>query len=81
MQGAVQLDLFDDLLAAPEPSKRTGPPTIKKPLPLLNGMFYDPRTDRLVSYVQGRKHWEGPLTGDGYLVEYQKRVKTERAFR
>lgn len=46
---------------------------------ILNGMYYDESGDRLVSFVLGRLHWTGPITGEGYPVDWQKRIRKERA--
>ncbi|RKN75088.1 hypothetical protein D7M11_26240 [Paenibacillus ginsengarvi] len=54
----------------------------RKPAPLpppLNGMYYEQATDRFVSFVHGRRHYEVPARSCGFLKEWQEKTKRERA--
>jgi hypothetical protein len=62
---AVQLDLFDDA----EPAMA----------PPLNGMYHEAATDKFVSFVQGRRHYEIAAKGCGFLREWQERIRKERS--
>ncbi|MDT3426104.1 hypothetical protein J2Z22_001624 [Paenibacillus forsythiae] len=67
MNDVVQLDLFgEEDLSAPAP-------------PVLNGMYYERATDKFVSYVLGRRHFEaspGDCLGD---KAWKEKTKRERA--
>jgi hypothetical protein len=65
----VQLDLFSSLT---EPK---GPP----PAPVLNGMYYEKATDKFVSFMLGKRHYEEPALGCKHPKEWQNRIKRERA--
>lgn len=58
----VQLDLFAD------------PP----PEPILNGFYYERYTNKFVSFVNGRRHYEISAYRTGLPVEWQNRLKKER---
>lgn len=64
---AVQLDLFD--VTEPE----------HKPAPQLNGMYYEQSTDKFVSFVQGRRHYEESAKRCGHPKEWQEWIRRERA--
>lgn len=68
MMDPIQLDLFGDGAAAAAPES-----------PLLNGMYYERSTDKFVSFVLGRRHFEEPAKRCGHPKEWQERVKKERA--
>lgn len=44
----------------------------------LNGMYYERSSDKFVSFVLGKRHWEEPAKGCKYLKEWQERIKRER---
>lgn len=60
-----QLDLFNDV----EPEEA----------PVLNGMYYERATDKFVSFVMGRRHYEESAKGCPHLKEWQERIKRERS--
>lgn len=63
MSNPVQLDLF----------------ATDEPAPVLNGMYYEKKTNKFVSYVKGRRHFEvtpGQCLGN---KAWQERIKKERA--
>lgn len=60
MSGDVQLDLFD----------------IKEPELILNGMYYEKKTNKFVSYVKGRRHFE--ITPSRCLGDKAWKEKTMR---
>ncbi|AKG36127.1 hypothetical protein [Paenibacillus durus] len=68
MTDVVQLDLFGgEELCAPAPP------------PFLNGMYYERLTDKFVSFVLGRRHFEvspGDCLGD---KAWKEKMKRERA--
>lgn len=47
--------------------------------PALNGMYYERSTDKFVSFVRGRRHYEVPSKGCGLDREWQEKTKRERA--
>ncbi len=59
-----QLDLFDDYVADAQPA--------------LNGMYYESATELFVSFVLGRRHWEGHAAHD-WPKAWQDKMKQERA--
>ncbi|BFH66217.1 hypothetical protein J27TS7_10630 [Paenibacillus dendritiformis] len=61
----VQMDLFDFEALAPQPP--------------LNGMYYERSTDRFVSFVLGRRHYEIPAKRCPFDKAWQKKTKQERA--
>ncbi|PJN56146.1 hypothetical protein PAEVO_28690 [Paenibacillus sp. GM2FR] len=66
MNEPIQLDLFGDYEDQPKQ-------------PILNGMYYEQSSDKFVSYVLGRRHFEvtpGQCLGD---KEWKERIKRERA--
>ncbi|MEK3762640.1 hypothetical protein MKZ07_30115 [Paenibacillus sp. FSL P4-0338] len=52
MSKVYQLDLF--ALIDPKPKSPV------KPVPILNGLYYERETDLFVTFVQGRRHYEVP---------------------
>lgn len=58
----IQLDLFD----------------LEPTAPALNGMYYESKTDRFVSYVQGRRHYEEPAKRCQAPKDWQERIRRER---
>lgn len=63
---SVQMDMFADEEA------NTAPPA-------LNGMYYEKATDKFVSFVLGKRHYEERAKGCGYSKEWQDKTKRERA--
>lgn len=71
----LQLELFKDATdVAPAPTRLI---TLKPPV--LNGMFYERSTDKFVSFVLGKRHFEVRAKGCGYMKEWQERTKRERS--
>lgn len=66
MGDVAQLDLFDDV----EPVAAA---------PVLNGFYYERSTDRFVSFVLGKRHYEEPAKGCPHLKEWQERMRRERS--
>ncbi|WP_374019042.1 hypothetical protein ABU162_04645 [Paenibacillus thiaminolyticus] len=62
----VQMDLFSDFESL-------------APQPPLNGMYYERRTDRFVSFVLGRRHYEIPAKRCTFDKAWQEKTKQERA--
>lgn len=63
MNSPAQLELFD----------------MDEPAPVLNGMYYEKKTNKFVSYVKGRRHFEvtpGRCLGD---EAWKEKTKRERA--
>lgn len=58
----IQLDLFDI------------EPTVLK----LNGMYFEKSTDKFVSYVHGRRHYEEPAKRCQAPKDWQERIRRER---
>ncbi|WP_019420156.1 hypothetical protein [Paenibacillus sp. OSY-SE] len=63
MSGYVQLELF----------------TESEPLPVLNGMYYERSTERFVSFVLGRRHYEVSAKRCFLDKAWQEKTKRERA--
>ncbi|MFK4167670.1 hypothetical protein ACI2LM_15635 [Paenibacillus lautus] len=63
----VQIDLFDHI----DPPAPAGQ--------VLNGMYYEKATDKFVSFVLGRRHYEEPARGCPHDKEWQQRLKRERS--
>ncbi|RAV18860.1 hypothetical protein [Paenibacillus contaminans] len=73
-----QLDIFDDWGA--EQSEPAPPVVSAAPkAPVLNGMYYERSTDKFVSFVLGRRHYEVPAKTCGFLKAWQEKTKRERA--
>lgn len=64
MSGYIQLELFTE--SVPESS------------PALNGMYYERSTDRFVSFVLGRRHYEIPARRCFLDKAWQEKTKRER---
>lgn len=60
----LQLDLFDDCDTDQSA--------------VLNGMYYEATTGLFVSFVLGRRHWEGKPAAD-WSKQWQEKTKRERA--
>lgn len=60
---AEQLDLFVDY----------------QPVEILNGFYYERSTNKFVSFVLGRRHYEISAYRSGFPVEWQNKMKKERA--
>jgi len=69
-----QLDLFSDWAA---PAAPVAPAVTKAPV--LNGMYYERSTDKFVSFVLGRRHYEVPAKTCGFMKEWQEKTKRTRA--
>lgn len=67
---AVQLDLFNDLHADLVTTVAA---------PALNGFYYERSTDRFVSFVLGRRHYEESAKRCGHPKDWQERIRKERA--
>lgn len=59
----VQMDLFSDFEMEPH----------------LNGMYYERSTDRFVSFVLGRRHYEVPVKECKWDKAWQLKTRQERA--
>jgi len=66
MGDVAQLDLFDDVEHAAA-------------APVLNGFYYERITDKFVSFVLGKRHYEEPAKGCPHLKEWQERMRRERS--
>lgn len=72
-----QLDLFGGADLSPPAAPR---PAVRKPsAPVLNGFYYERATDKFVSFVQGRRHYEISAWRCQHTKEWQNRIKKERA--
>lgn len=69
-----QLDLFAGI--EPEVPRQVPPPS--RPAPL-NGMYYERKTDRYVSFVHGRRHYEIAARRCGLAKDWQEKTRRERA--
>lgn len=47
--------------------------------PPLNGMYYEASSDKYVSFVLGRRHYELAAKHCGFEKEWQERIKRERS--
>lgn len=68
----VQLDLFSIGAEPAEP-----PPAPSRPK--LNGMYYEKATDKFVSFMLGKRHYEEPAQGCKHSKEWRERIKRERS--
>lgn len=46
--------------------------------PVLNGMYYEKSTNKFVSFVLGKRHYEESARGCRYPKEWQEKIKKER---
>jgi len=45
----------------------------------LNGMYYEKATDKFVSFVLGRRHYEEPARRCKHPKKWQERINRERS--
>lgn len=72
-----QLDLFGGADISPPAARKPKPQMPRKVV--LNGFYYEQATDKFVSFVQGRRHYEMSARGCQHTKEWQNRIKKERA--
>lgn len=74
-----QIDLFSYMSQEPAEVHAAAERDQDKPIEPapLNGMYYERSTGLFVSFVWGRRYWQGDCKGCD--AEWQKRTKTQRA--